>query len=200
VPRNVRSDLALLVRFWRTHSGTTIRWSAGTRADGTPATVLELHDTLPRPPFRQPGHHLTITSRPQRLNGAFFETEATKKINDVAAKGHGRTLTCLDKHGDPLAAIAYHLHGDPTAPLLITGIAILKPNAVSARLRSHSEAAAGILLTYLARAAMTRGAPARLGLGSGQTTLTALLGFAPSAPPSAYSSATQYLEWRPPVR
>lgn len=117
----------------------------------------------------------------------------------MGAKGHGRTLTCLDPRSGPVAALAYHLDGDKTAPLLVTAIAVLETGDTGTDETSRS--VAGILLVYLADAAVERGLPPRLGFAPppGERALATRLGFQPAGTPSAYAGAgTRYLEWRPP--
>lgn len=119
----------------------------------------------------------------------------------MGAQGHGRTLTCLDRAGQPAAAISFHLErGDDV--LLVTALAVLTDGVTEAE-RAMSEVLAGVLLCYLARAAVARGLPARLGfdLKPEQLPLAQRLGAQAAAPPAAYQSiGDRYRTWTPPLR
>jgi hypothetical protein len=195
--RNLRSDHMRLRRLWGRRSPPVIEWRDGRRADGRPATVLRLLDTIPRPPFVTGARAITITSEAHRLNRRFFGA-AGAQVNAVGARGHGRTLTALWRD-EPLAAISYHLDADRGAPLLITAIAVLSPSpSISPSHVGLSEAMAIVLLAYLSRAAVARGAPERLGLVAPLNRLPLRMGFVATAPPPAYAQALgSYLEWRP---
>lgn len=197
--RNLRSDLFAFLRYLAGRGPRRLYWDPdGTRADGSPAAVLELEDTIPRPPFRlRSPLRLTITSKHERLDARRFG--ATSEINEVGAKGHGRTLTCLSSSGEPLAAVAYHLDEDADAPLLVTAIAVIDVGIANEQ--EFSRAMAAVLLCYLARAGAERGLPARLGFAPGRNgqALAARLGFKPARAPSPYrDAATRYQEWTPP--
>lgn len=200
MPRNLRSDVFAFLRYLAGRGPRQLYWDDhGRRADGTPATVLVLEDKIPRPPFRRAAPlRLAITSKHERLDPRRFGTAAA--VNDVGAKGHGRTLTCLDAGGEPVAAIAYHLDPDRDAPLLVTVIAVV--DIGTAAEQEFSRAMASVLLCYLARAARERGLPARLGFAPSQdgAALAARLAFRPTAPPPAYRDAgARYHEWTPPA-
>ena len=198
--RKVRSELVVAWRYLAGRWPRTLEWDPqGRRSDGRRTTTLVLHDELPRPPFRRPGSRLTVTSAAQRLLARDFGGGAAHEINNVGAKGHGRTLTCLDEAGEPLAAIAYHLPHATDTPLLVTVIAILGSDALAER----SVACAGILLCYLARAAdhQHEDRPARLGTAPppAGVALAKRLGFAPAGAPSEYATQrARYMEWRAP--
>lgn len=169
----------------------------GSRGDGTPATVLELEDSIPRPPFRRSGAtRISVTSKHERLRASRFGS-AAGTINKTGARGHGRTLTCL-LVGEPVAALSYHLEDD--AILLVTVIAVLEDNAPSAE-AELSRVLAGVLLCYLSIAAEKRGLPPRLGFAPplAETALAQRLGFGSTAPPRAYRAAgDRYMQWTPP--
>lgn len=200
MPRNLISELLQFIAWLVWRRPDELRWDPeGTRADGTPATVLHLSDRVPRPPFRRPGQRsLRITSQHERLQVSRFGP-AAGAINDAGAKGHGRTLTCVDPRSGPVAALAYHLDGDSTAPLLVTAIAVLDTGNTGADETSRS--LAGVLLVYLADAAVERNLPPRLGFAppADERRLATRLGFRPAGAPTAYAAAgSRYLEWRPP--
>jgi hypothetical protein len=169
----------------------------GSRGDGTPATVLELEDSIPRPPFRRIGAiRILVTSKHECLRASRFGSVATA-INKTGARGHGRTLTCL-LAGEPVAAPSYHL--DDSAILLVTAIAVLEGDTHPEE-AELSRALAGVLLCYLAIAAEKRGLPPRLGFAppSTEPALADRLGFRSTAPPSAYRAAgDRYMQWSPP--
>lgn len=138
-----------------------------------------------------------MTSAAHRLRVSRFGGEATRAINRTAAKGHGRTVTCLDRGEEPIAALAYHR--EDHAPLLVTAIAVLRPEAADAATVALSRAMAAILLCYLAAAAEVAGLPHRIGFAPSDAALASELGFRPAAPPSPFAaSAGRYLEWQPP--
>jgi len=138
-----------------------------------------------------------ITSEAHRLRGSRFGTDAATVVNRVGAKGHGRTLTCLDPVSEPIAALAYHRIDN--APLLVTAIAVLDHGAADPATVSLSRAMAGVLLCYLAAAAVVGGMPPRLGFAPSDRTLADELGFQPASPPQVFAAAgPRYLEWRPP--
>lgn len=199
MPRNLRSDLFSFLRYLAGRGPRHLYWDPdGARADGTPATVLELEDTIPRPPFRlRSPRRLKITSKHERLDGRRFG--AAGDVNEVGAEGHGRTVTCISAAGEPLAAIAYHLDTDKEAPLLVTAIAVIDVGTPAEQ--EFSRAMAAVLLCYLARAGVERGLPARLGFAPGRDgeAVATHLGFKATAAPSAYRDAgTRYQEWTPP--
>ena len=70
------------------HSPRRVDWNPGSRCDGTPATVLELEDSIPRPPFRRIGAtRILVTSKHERLRASRFGASAAA-INKV---GHRDT-------------------------------------------------------------------------------------------------------------
>lgn len=156
-----------------------------------------LRDRIPRPPFRAGVPKFEITSAAHRLRASRFGSDPARVINTVGAKAHGRTLTCLDCAGEPLAAIAYHREYD--APLLVTTIAVVIERNSDPLTAALSRAMAGVLLCYLAAAAQACGAPSRLGFAPSDSALATELGFRPTNPPRAYAAAgARYLEWQPP--
>jgi hypothetical protein len=175
-----------------------LRWDPnGTRSDGSPATVLHLADEFPGPPFRHGFRNHSVTSKHERLDPTQFGPVAGY-INHNGAKGHGRTLVCLDRDRQPIAALSYHL--DAAEVLLVTAIAVLEEPSTP-REREMSIALAGVLLCYLSRAAEERKLPARLGFApkpEGRA-LAMRLGFTSARPPAAYADAGKsYMIWTPP--
>jgi len=198
LPRNLLSELFLFLLYLAGRRPKLLVWDAdGKQSDGTPATVLDLFDVLPRPPYRLvAGTPLAVTSKHERLLREHFG-DAAADINRVGAKGHGRTLTCHDGRTGPIAALSYHL--EDGAPLLVTAIAIFEAGDHDARETSCSLAA--VLLCYLARAGVERNLPPRLGFAPkpGDSALAQRLGFRPAAPPAAYAPAgARYMEWTAP--
>jgi hypothetical protein len=195
--RNLRSEIMGFLAYLAGHSPRRVNWHPGSRSDGTPATVLELEDSIPRPPFRRIGAtRILVTSKHERLRASRFGASAAA-INKVGAQGHGRTLTCI-LTGEPVAALSYHL--EDGAILLVTTIAVLEDDAHPEEAQL-SRALAGMLLCYLAIAAEKRGLPSRLGFAppSAETALADRLGFRSAAPPSAYRAAgARYMQWNPP--
>ena len=196
--RNLRSEIVGLLGYLAGHSPCRMNWNPdGSRADGTPASVLELEDSIPRPPFRRIGAtRILVTSKHERLRASRFGA-GTAAINKVGAQGHGRTLTCV-LAGEPVAALSYHLEND--AVLLVTAIAVLDDDAHSKE-TEFSRVLAGVLLCYLAIAAKKRGLPSRLGFAppSTETAVADRLGFRSASPPSAYRAAgARYMQWHPP--
>jgi hypothetical protein len=198
VPRNVRSDVVAFIAYLPGRSPRTLRWDpSGHRSDGTPATVLLVHDRIPRPPFRRGAPRFAITSDAHRLRGSRFGGDAARVVNQTGARGHGRTLTCLDSANEPIAALAYHRDDD--APLLVTAIAVLNPEAADASTVALSRAMAGVLLCYLAAAGLVAGLPSRVGFAPNDRALADELGFRAASPPPAFAAAgARYVEWRPP--
>lgn len=197
MPRNVRSDVAAFIAYLAGRSPRTFHWDpSGRRSDGTPATVLVLRDRIPRPPFRMGAPRFEITSEAHQLRASRFGNDAARIVNQTGAKGHGRTLTCLGSEKEPIAALAYHRADG--APLLVTAIAVLDPEAADARSAALSRTMAGVLLCYLAAAALAGGLPSRVGFAPNDRTLADELGFRPASPPNAFAAAGgRYLEWRP---
>lgn len=199
--RNFLSEVAAFIR--RHVKGNpwspAIKWTMGKRADGQSAMVLELRDRIPPPAFH-PGSALRfeITSEHHRLDSRFGTTAAA--INARGAKGHGRVLTCLDRHGQPVAAIGYHLDPDPDTVLLVCEIAALGGSATEEE-QELSLVMTGVLLVYLVAAAARRGLPARLGFAPPPDDAKSnALGFEPCKPPAAYAdTGTRYKEWSPPA-
>jgi hypothetical protein len=196
--RNLRSEIIGFLVYLAGHSPRRVRWDPdGSRGDGTPATVLEFEDSIPRPPFRRIGAtRISVTSKHERLRASRFGA-AAGAINKTGAQGHGRTLTCL-LAGEPVAALSYHL--EDGAILLVTAIAVLEDDARSEE-AELSRVLAGVLLCCLAVAAEKRGLPPRLGFAppSAETALARRLGFRSTAPPSAYRAAgSRYMQWTPP--
>jgi hypothetical protein len=196
--RNLRSEIVRFLAYLIGHSPRRMHWNPdGSRGDGTPATVLELEDSIPRPPFRRIGAtRISVTSEHERLRASRFGA-AAGAINKTGAQGHGRTLTCL-LAGEPVAALSYHLQDG--AILLVTAIAVLEDDAHSEE-TELSRVLAGVLLCYLAIAAEKRGLPPRLGFAPppAETALADRLGFRSTAPPSAYRAAAgRYMQWSPP--
>jgi hypothetical protein len=181
--RNLRSEIASFLWYLVGHSPRRISWDDdGSRSDGTSATVLELEDSIPRPPFRRLGAtRIFVTSEHERLRPSRFGAVAGS-INSTGARGHGRTLTCVFA-GEPVAALSYHLADG--AVLLVTAIAVLEDNAHSKE-AELSRVLAGVLLCYLALAAEKRGLPPRLGFApaSAATALADRLGFRSAEPPN----------------
>lgn len=198
MPRNVRSDIVTFLAYLAGKSPHTLRWDpTGPRSDGTPATVLLLRDHIPRPSFRAGAARFEITSTAHRIRAARFGSEAARIINTVGAKAHGRTLTCLDATSEPIAALAYHRADD--APLLVTAIAVVAPEAGDAVTVALTRAMAGVLLCYLAAAAHAAQLPPRLGFAPTDRALANELGFKAASPPSAFAAAgARYLERQPP--
>lgn len=196
--RNVRSDVVTFLAYLAGRSPRTLRWDvAGRRSDGTPATVLVVRDRIPRPPFRTGAAQFEITSAAHRIRASRFGSDAARIINTTGAKGHGRSLTCLDANSEPIAALAYHRTDD--APLLVTAIAVLSSEQNHAAVVALSRAMAGVLLCYLVAAAEAAGLPLRLGCAPSDTALADELGFRVVSPPSAFAAAgARYLEWEPP--
>lgn len=196
--RNLRSETVGFLTYLVGRSPRRMRWdSDGSRSDGTPATVLELEDSIPRPPFRRLGAaRISVTSKHERLRASRFGAVAGA-INRTGVQGHGRTLTSL-LADEPVAALSYHL--EDGAILLVTAIAVLEDDAHLAE-TELSRVLAGVLLCYLAFAAEKRGLPQRLGFApaSAETALAQRLGFRSTAPPLAYRAAgDRYLQWTPP--
>lgn len=188
----------VFVRFLLGRSPARLEWVAGRRNDGRPAAVLRLEDAIRGFPFRaQTQRRFVVTARHERLLVSRFGDPA-RRINDIGAKGHGRTLTCLDRHGQPLAALSYHLHDEATV-LLVTAIAVVEPSGPADQ-EELSGALAGVLLCYLALAAGKRGLPQRLGFAPPREAraLALLLGFRPTRAPAPYAAAgSRYMEWIP---
>ncbi|HEX8101257.1 MAG TPA: hypothetical protein VF533_01460 [Solirubrobacteraceae bacterium] len=200
MPRNLISELVQFILLFSGRRPRRLEWDpGGARADGTPATVLHLFDQIPRPPFRLLTRSpLKITSKHERLTPSHFGP-AAGAINDVGAKGHGRTITCVDPRSGPIAALAFHLDIDKGAPLLVSAIAVLETGDLD--IGETSRSLAGVLLCYLADAALERGLPDRLGFAPApdDRELALRLGFRPAGTPAAYADAgDRYLEWRPP--
>jgi hypothetical protein len=198
MPRNLRSDIATFVAYIAGRSPRELRWDPdGRRTDGTPATVLIVRDRIPRPPFRRGAPTFEITSAAHRVRGSRFGSEAARVINTTGAKGHGRTLTCLDLSAkEPIAAVSFHRQDD--APLLVTAIAVLTPEERDTASAALSPAMAGVLLCYLAAAAVSDGLTPRLGFAPSDRVLADRLDFRPAHPPPAYAAAGgRYLEWQP---
>jgi hypothetical protein len=196
--RNLRSEIMGLLAYLTGHSPRRVNWNPdGSRADGTPASVLELEDSIPRPPFRRIGAtRILVTSKHERLRASRFGA-AAGAINKPGAQGHGRTLTCL-LADEPIAALSYHL--EDGAVLLVTAIAVLDKDADPEE-AELSRVLAGVLLCYLAIAAEKRGLPPRLGFAPppAETALADRLGFRSAAPPRAYrASGARYMQWSPP--
>ena len=161
MPRNLGSDVVTFLAYLGGRAPHTLRWdTGGRRSDGRPATVLILRDRIPRPPFRAGAPQFVVTSAAHRLRASRFGSETSRAINTVAAKGHGRTLTCLAVGGEPIAALAYHR--EDHAPLLVTAIAVLPADSADPAIAALSRAMAGVLLCYLAAAAHAGGLPLRL--------------------------------------
>ena len=198
--RNIRSDLFRLARYLAGRGPRKLEWEPGSRIDGTQATVLQLMDSLPRPPFKTGlTPRLKVTSAPVRLKPSHFGP-AAGEVNQTSAKGHRRTLTCSHSEGDVLAAISFHLDADARAPLLVTAIAVIEGPAPASE-RSLGLAAAAILLHYLQMAAVEYGRPHRIGYAPppGNRAIATLLGFLPTHAPSAYAQAgSRYMEWSAP--
>ncbi len=201
MPRNLRSDAAAFLAYLAGRSPQKLVWDpSGHRSDGTPATVLVLRDRIPRPPFRAGAPTFEITSTAHRLRASRFGGDAARLINTVGVKAHGRTLTCVDVTSkEPIAALSFHRQDD--APLLVTAIAVLAPEASDATSAALSRAMAGILLCYLAAAAQACGLPPRLGFAPSDAVLADELGFRSTNPPGAFAAAGgRYLKWHPPRR
>ena len=199
--RNYRSEIAAFVSRYLRRRGwpERLRWDPCLRSDGVSASCLTLSDRLPGPAFRRgTGLKFSVTSDHHRLNTSRFGRPA-EVINRHGRKGHGRTLSCLERGGDPISAIAFHRPHEQSAPLLITGIAVIESDSDPAQ-ATLSRVMAGILLVYLAAGADKAGHPTRLGLGGGRPDdLASDLGFRKTAAPSVYrQSGAGYREWVPP--
>lgn len=199
MPRNHRSIRSEFLRFIRRADSIEITWDPnGSRADGTPATTLDLSAAFPKPPFREQHTALRVTSHHHRLNPRDFSRSGD--INDVEAKGHGRTLTALNRRGEPVAALAYHLDRDTSAPLLVTVIAVLDTRSTSEAERRWSVDCVTVLLASLSQAAERFGRPSHLGVvapphGEGAFEQ---YGFSRAGVPAAFGRPPgTYLTWTP---
>ncbi len=77
--RNLRSEIMGFLAYLAGHSPRRVDWNPGSRSDGTPATVLELEDTIPRPPFRRIGAtQILVTSKHERLRASAYRAAGAR--------------------------------------------------------------------------------------------------------------------------
>jgi hypothetical protein len=86
--RNLLSELLLFLLYLAGRRPMRLVWNAdGKQTDGSPATVLDHFDVLPRPPYRLvAGTPLAVTSKHERLLPEHFGS-AAGEINIVGARG-----------------------------------------------------------------------------------------------------------------
>lgn len=161
---------------------------------GADDTRLSVNHRLPQSSGSNTGQ-LLFTTRRQRLSPAVFEGAAVT-IN-AASHERGRRIFCIDT-GDQsvISAMSYHVH-QKRIPVLVTAIAILKPD--SPRYET-SLASAVVIKAYLhvLGSKLRRSAAVDMNASRLDEEIATLLEFRPAPVPRGFSDAVQtYVRQQP---